>query len=109
MKLTEKIVKTSATDFGYIKNFMKRVFPKEELFPMFLLMAVSKLKRSHFLAFYEKKQFIGILYIIEFPNLSILSTSPSMKPSILRDMAQNSSTWSGRGFRVKLALYLWKP
>ncbi|MFI3253385.1 MAG: GNAT family N-acetyltransferase [Eubacteriales bacterium] len=68
MKLSEKIVKTSAPDFDYIKSFMKRVFPQEELFPMSLLMALNKLKRCNFQAFYEDEQFIGILYTIEFPK-----------------------------------------
>lgn len=68
MILAEKTVKTSASDFPFIKRFMTRVFPQDELFPMVLLMTVSQLRRCAFLAFYHEEQFVGIVYTIEFPK-----------------------------------------
>lgn len=69
MDLIEKKIQTSDIDYHNIKDFMKRVFPKEELFPMWLLMLLGKSKRCCFHSFYKDELFIGIVYTIEFQKI----------------------------------------
>ena len=65
MCLTEKKVSRHSYDYKDITAFMKRVFPKEELMPMWLLNIMSIKKNYQFSAFYDNDLFIGILFTIE--------------------------------------------
>lgn len=65
MCLTEKIVSRYSHDYKEITAFMKRVFPKEELMPMWLLSILSMKKNYRFSAFYDNDLFVGITFTIE--------------------------------------------
>jgi len=69
MCLTEKIISKRSCDYKEIVSFMKRIFPKEELIPMWLLNIISRKKNYQFSAFYDNGLFIGILFTIETEDL----------------------------------------
>ena len=65
MNLTEKAITISSDDYKEIDAFMKRVFPKEELIPTWLITILAKKKNHEFSAFYDENLFVGISYTIE--------------------------------------------
>ncbi len=65
MKIIEKKVTRKLKNYNEIVKFMKRVFPKEELMPMWLLKLMAKKKNYNFNAYYDNDLFIGILFTIE--------------------------------------------
>ncbi len=65
MILTERAVTKKLSNYNEIELFMQRVFPKEELMPMWLLNIITKFKNYNFSAFYDKDLFVGILFTIE--------------------------------------------
>ena len=64
MNLTEKTITKKLDDYKDIVQFMKRVFPKEELFPMWILNLITKKKNYDFNAYYDNNLFVGILFTI---------------------------------------------
>ena len=52
--LTQKKVTKKLEEYKEIGELMKRVFPKNELYPMWYLMLVSKFKKVDFTAYYEE-------------------------------------------------------
>ncbi len=65
MYLTEKTITRKQNDYKEIASFMKRVFPKEELIPMWLLCIATKKKKYDFKAYYDNDLFVGILFTID--------------------------------------------
>lgn len=65
MYLTVKTVSKSNGDYKEIKQLMKRGFPREELFPMFLLLWVARMKNVEFLSFYDENTLVGLLYTVD--------------------------------------------
>lgn len=63
--LTTKRVNKKLPEYQEIKYLMKRSFPENELYSMWFLMLISKVKKVDFLAYYDKDQFIGYVYIIK--------------------------------------------
>ena len=51
---------------------MKRSFPKNELYSMWLLMLISKIKKVDFLAFYDEEKFVGCVYLIKSKKVAYL-------------------------------------
>ncbi len=64
MNLIEKKVTKKLSNYQEISEFMKKVFPKEELMPMWLLNIISKIKNYDFNAYYDNELFVGILFTI---------------------------------------------
>ncbi len=65
MDLIEKKVNKKLHNYNEITEFMERVFPKEELMPMWLLNTITKMKKYNFNAYYDGDLFVGILFTIE--------------------------------------------
>lgn len=63
--LNTKKVTRRLKEYNEIKDLMKRVFPKHELYPMWSLMLIKKFKKVDFLAFYDEDQFVGCVYILK--------------------------------------------
>ena len=53
--LTEQKVRRNLPEYQEIKELMKRSFPKNELYSMWLLMLISRIKKVDFLAFYDEE------------------------------------------------------
>ena len=70
--LTQKKVTKKLDEYKEIGELMKRVFPKNELYPMWYLMLVSKFKKVDFTAYYEEDNFIGCTYIIKYKKVAYL-------------------------------------
>ena len=70
--LTQKKVTKKLEEYKEIGELMKRVFPKNELYPMWYLMLVSKFKKVDFTAYYEEDNFIGCTYIIKSKKVAYL-------------------------------------
>lgn len=69
MCLTEKTISNKLPDYKEIASFMRRVFPKEELIPMWLLSIITRKKNYQFSAFYDNDLFVGIIFTIESKDL----------------------------------------
>ncbi len=65
MKLTEKDLSRKLPDYKEICQFMKRVFPKDELMPMWLIRMATLKKNYDFKVYYDNSLFVGILFTIE--------------------------------------------
>ncbi len=65
MDLIEKKVTKKLSNYQEISDFMKRVFPKEELMPMWLLNIITKIKNYNFNAYYDNDLFVGIIFTID--------------------------------------------
>ncbi len=65
MNLIEKKVTKKLDNYNEITAFMERVFPKEELMPMWLLHLITKMKNYDFNAYYDNDLFVGIMFTIE--------------------------------------------
>ncbi len=66
MYLTEKNLSTKLSNYKEVCKFMKRVFPKEELIPMWAIRLITYFKKNYdFKVYYEGDLFIGILFTIE--------------------------------------------
>ena len=70
--LTKQKIRKSLPEYQEIKELMKRSFPKNELYPMWLLMLISKIKKVDFLAFYEEEKFVGCVYLIKSKKVAYL-------------------------------------
>ncbi len=66
MNLTEKKLSRKLPNYKEVCAFMKRVFPKEELMPIWLIRLLTTLKKNYdFKVYYENDLFVGILFTIE--------------------------------------------
>ncbi len=65
MNLTEKDLSRKLIDYKEICAFMQRVFPKEELMPMWLIRLLTLKKNYNFKVYYDNDLFVGILFTIE--------------------------------------------
>ncbi len=65
MNLTEKKLSRNLSNYQEICDFMKRVFPKEELMPMWAIMLICNLKKYNFTVYYDEDLFVGIMFTIE--------------------------------------------
>ncbi len=65
MNLTEKKLSRKLSNYKEICQFMKRVFPKEELMPMWLIILLTLKKNYDFNVYYDNDLFVGILFTIE--------------------------------------------
>ena len=68
MNLIEKDLSTKLKNYKEICDFMKKVFPKEELMPMWLIRILSYKKNCNFTVYYDNDLFVGILFTIEFED-----------------------------------------
>ena len=68
MSLIQKPINSKLHDYKEINNFMKRVFPEDELIPMWLIVLLTKKKNHKFSAYYDNDLFVGVLYTIEKDN-----------------------------------------
>ncbi len=66
-----EIKKVNKKDENYkkIKELMKKLFPKNELFPLWLLNLVSRKKNCNYLSYYDKSNLIGISYSYKYQDL----------------------------------------
>ncbi len=64
MDLTEKKLSKSLSNYKEVCDFMKRVFPKEELMPMWLIRLLTLNKNYDFTVYYDEDLFVGILFTI---------------------------------------------
>lgn len=69
MNLIEQNITPQSPDYKEIGAFMKRVFPKEELMPMWLLNMITKMNKYQFTAYYDNDLFVGITFTIEQKDL----------------------------------------
>ncbi len=65
MNFTEKNLSKKLPNYKEICEFMKRVFPKEELMPMWLLKLLTLKKNYDFKVYYEGDLFVGITFTID--------------------------------------------
>ncbi len=65
MNLTEKSLSSKLHNYSEICSFMKRVFPKEELMPMWLIRLLTVKKNYDFTVYYDDNLFVGITFTIE--------------------------------------------
>ncbi len=65
MNLIEKNLSRKLYNYKEICAFMKRVFPKEELIPMWLIRLMTLKKKYDFKVYYDNNLFVGILFTIE--------------------------------------------
>ena len=63
--LTKQRVNKRLPEYQEIKELMKRSFPENELYSMWFLMLISRIKKVDFLAYYDNNNFIGYTYIIQ--------------------------------------------
>ncbi len=64
MNLTEKKLSRSLSNYDEICDFMNRVFPKEELMPMWLIHLITLKKNYDFNVYYDGDLFVGVLFTI---------------------------------------------
>ncbi len=64
-KLIEKKLSSKLLDYQEVCQFLKRVFPKDELMPMWLIRLITLKKNYNFNVYYENELFVGILFTIE--------------------------------------------
>ena len=64
MDLKAVAVSSKLKEYREIKDLMCRAFPKEELFPMWVLRALATRESVDFLAYYDADSFCGISYSI---------------------------------------------
>ncbi len=65
MNLTEKNLSRKLSNYKDICHFMKRVFPKEELIPMWIIQLITLKKGYDFKVYYDSDLFVGIIFTIE--------------------------------------------
>ncbi len=65
MHLTEKNLSKKLPDYSEICLFMKRVFPKDELLPMWFIRLLTAKKNYNFKVYYDNDLFVGIIFTIE--------------------------------------------
>ncbi len=65
MELNEKKLSKKLSNYNEIELFMKRVFPKEELMPMWVIRTLTKIKKYDFNVYYDEDLFVGILFTID--------------------------------------------
>ncbi len=65
MNLTEKNLSSRLSNYQEICQWMKRVFPKEELMPMWLIKLLILKKNYNFKVYYHGPLFVGILFTIQ--------------------------------------------
>ncbi len=65
MPLIEKDLSTNLNNYQEVCHFMKRVFPKEELMPMWFIRLLTYKKNYNFKVFYDQDLFVGIVFTIE--------------------------------------------
>ncbi len=65
MNLIEKNLSKKLANYKEICDFMKRVFPKEELMPMWFIRLLTLKKKYDFKVYYDNSLFVGIIFTIE--------------------------------------------
>ena len=65
--LTKKKITRKLENYQEIKELMKRSFPENELYPMWFLLLISKIKKVNFSAFYDDDK----LYSLNHKNFCI--------------------------------------
>ncbi len=65
MNLTEKNLSKKLSNYKEICKFMKRVFPKEEVMPMWFIRLLTLKKDYNFKVYYENELFVGIIFTID--------------------------------------------
>ncbi len=65
MNLIEKDLSRKLENYKEICQFMKRVFPKEELMPIWIIKLLTLKKNYEFKVYYDNDLFVGILFTIE--------------------------------------------
>ena len=68
LDLIEKKLSRKLTNYKEICQFMKRVFPKDELMPMWLIRFLILKKNYDFNVYYDRDLFVGILFTIVFED-----------------------------------------
>ncbi len=68
MNLIEKELSRKLANYNEICQFMKRVFPKEELMPMWFIKLLTLKKNYEFKVYYDNDIFVGVLFTIESPD-----------------------------------------
>ncbi|MFI3214654.1 MAG: GNAT family N-acetyltransferase [Eubacteriales bacterium] len=64
-QLTEKNVTKKLSNYNEVKAFMGRVFPKDELMPLWFINLLTQFKKYEFKAYYDGDLFVGVLFTIE--------------------------------------------
>ncbi len=67
--LIQRTIKKKNTDYKEVVNLLNRLFPKKELYPMWILMFIASFKKCKFISYYHDDEFIGISYTIEFKQI----------------------------------------
>ena len=65
MKLIEKKLSKKLSNYHEIGEFMKRVFPKDERMPMWLIRVLIHKKNYQCNVYYDQNVFVGIVFTIE--------------------------------------------
>ncbi len=65
MNLTEKNLSAKLPNYKEICQFMKRVFPIEELIPMWFIRLLIKKEKYDFKVYYDDGLFVGIIFTID--------------------------------------------
>ncbi len=65
MGFAERNLSKKLEDYKEICAFMKRVFPKDELLPMWFIRVITRKKKYDFKVYYENDVFVGILFTID--------------------------------------------
>lgn len=64
MELVIKQVNKKLDEYKVIKDLMIKVFPKNEILPMWILLLLSKRKMVDFNAYYDDEEFVGFSYSV---------------------------------------------
>ncbi len=65
MNLEKRKLSKKLPNYDEICKFMKRVFPREEVIPMWLIRLVTVKKGYNFDVYYENNLFVGIIFTID--------------------------------------------
>ncbi len=68
MNLIEKKLSKKLVNYEEVVQFMKRVFPKEELLPMWIIKLMTIKKNYDFKVYYDNDLFVGITFTIDFKD-----------------------------------------
>lgn len=69
MNLSVKAIHRRMPDYKIIKDLYKRLFPREEQFPVILMEIMTAFKLIDAKAFYDAKQLCGFSYVIQQENV----------------------------------------
>lgn len=72
IKLEVKKINRKLPEYRKIKDLIKRAFPKNEQFPIWLLRFWASRKNIDFLAYYDDGSFCGITYTLQNENMAFV-------------------------------------